>query len=520
MSSKRQRFNANEQARLVENAMFLQRDLLARLIDPKRDIDAECGYPPEVTREQFRALYKRGDIAARIVDIYPEESWKHDPEVIETEDGDDSPWEKAWKELVTQHNIYGTLLAADKLSGVGRFGILLIGIDDGKPLSEPVDGVDERNPQSRSSAQRKIIYLRTFDETEVDIADYEKDVTSPRYSQPTRYNIRIQDVRNGQPADPTTLVGVHWTRVIHIADTWFQPSSSLVFAEPRMQVVFNRVYDTRKLLGGSAEMFWKGGFPGLSLELNPDIKQAGLPVTLDKEGMRKQVEAYQNSLQRYLLLTGVTARTLNPQVADPDKHFEIAVKAICIAIGCPYRVFMGTEESRLAGAQDSEAWNERVNTRQDKYVKPKVILPFVRRLIQMGVLQATKSGKDPLVTFPPLADQGPKEKAEVGEKLTNALSKYVASAVYQLIPFKEYCLHILGMDSEVSEALDKAATSQDDLAGMLREANLPPDDEDDEPASSAGNGTRSGRNGPAARSGGAGRGDGRAAATRTREGPG
>src|SRR5690554_4065326 len=223
MSSKRQRFNANEQARLVENAMFLQRDLLARLIDPKRDIDAECGYPPEVTREQFRALYKRGDIAARIVDIYPEESWKHDPEVIETEDGEDSPWEKAWKELVTQHNIYGTLLAADKLSGVGRFGILLIGIDDGKPLSEPVDGVDERNPQSRSSAQRKIIYLRTFDETEVDIAEYEKDMTSPRYSQPTRYNIRIQDVRNGQPADPTTLVGVHWTRVIHIADTWFQP---------------------------------------------------------------------------------------------------------------------------------------------------------------------------------------------------------------------------------------------------------------------------------------------------------
>jgi len=84
---------------LVENASLMRSTLLSKLIDTRRDIDDECGYPKELTTEQYKLMYDREGVAARTVRILPEESWAQDPEIYETEDPQQTPWEEAWKEL-------------------------------------------------------------------------------------------------------------------------------------------------------------------------------------------------------------------------------------------------------------------------------------------------------------------------------------------------------------------------------------------------------------------------------------
>ena len=44
---------------MAVNASVMRSTLLTKLIDPRRDIDDECGYPKEITTEQYRLMYDR-----------------------------------------------------------------------------------------------------------------------------------------------------------------------------------------------------------------------------------------------------------------------------------------------------------------------------------------------------------------------------------------------------------------------------------------------------------------------------
>lgn len=462
-------------AELVRNEIMTRTALLRKLIDPKRDIDKECGYPSALTIDDYRTIYDREGIGTRVVDIFPEESWKTDPEVLEKADGEFTPWEQQWKDLEEEFNLYHEMLRADCISGIGTFGILLIGIDDGKALSEPADGVEEvenvlpdmgdtekaKKQGTPEKPTRRLIYVRPFDESVVKIKQYETDTTKPRYGQPTLYTITMADdsvqvKSQGVSAPDSKAMDVHWTRVIHLADN---RKNSLVFGVPRLQDVFNRTYDLRKLCGGSGEMFWKGGFPGLSFEMPPGAMGIAAMTEDDKKGLRKEIENYMNGLQRYLALANMQTKSLAPQVADPTAHFEMFIKAICISKGIPYRIFMGSEEAQLAGDQDKKEWNDRLKRRQQKYIAPRILRPFLRRLMNMGVL--TRLEKI-IITWQDLNSPSDKDKAENGLKRTQAMAAYVSGQVDTLCPPLEYFTHVLSYDTETAEAiLEQANLDQD-----------------------------------------------------------
>ncbi len=136
---------ANQMAQnLGGDASMARGDLLRFLMDGIRDINAECGFPDWLTPDHYRAMYDRDGVFRRIIHNEPEACWVFDPEVYEDEDNDhDTPFEAAWKNLVKKANIYYHLCRIDVLSGIGQYGILLIGINDKKDLREPVDGVEE-----------------------------------------------------------------------------------------------------------------------------------------------------------------------------------------------------------------------------------------------------------------------------------------------------------------------------------------------------------------------------------------
>lgn len=425
---------------------MLRTGFLKFLLDGPRDIDAECGYPVWLTPDHFKLMYDREGVAKRVVDCEPEESWAMDPDLYEDEDEDtDTEFEKAWKNLLEQEDIWYYLQRIDVLSGIGQYGIILIGIDDGKDLNAPVEGIGE-DGEVTGQNDYSLLYLRPFSEEVVFVKTRETRVDNPRYGLPTAYTIQFRDFPNwGIQAGEMVSREVHWTRVVHVADN---RKMSEVYGIPRMQPVYNRLYDLRKIYSSSGEAFWKGAFPGLAFEVNPEVNQIG--VDFDKDSMRKEFDAYQNGLQRYLAVQGVTTKTLEPNIEDPSSTAKCHLQAIAIAKGIPYRVLFGSEEAKLAGEQDSLAWNKRLRRRQTKYLTPKLIRPFIDRLIAFGILPEPASYT---IDWPDLNSSTDTEKANVTLVRTQACQAYVQGGVSQLIPPREFLTKELGYNTEEADAI-------------------------------------------------------------------
>jgi hypothetical protein len=217
-------------------------------------------------------------------------------------------------------------------------------------------------------------------------------------------------------------------------------------------------------------MFWKGAFFGLSFETHPSL---GGDVDVDPESLKDMIEDYQNGLQRWLALTGMSAKTLAPQVVDPTPHIERQIEAICIKLGVPKRVFMGSERGELASTQDDKAWNDRLRERQTNYLTPRVIVPFVDRLILLGVLPKPNGYS---VWWPDITSQSDTEKANVALKMTQALAQYAGTPdVSFVIPELYYLTRILKLDeNEVVTMLEEGLKKK---AEMMSSGEIPSADE-------------------------------------------
>lgn len=518
--------------------MMLRSQMLSKLLDGKKDINGECGYPENPSIDNYRMLYEREGTASRVVAVLPEESWAVEPEVYEVEDEENTDFEIAWKALADSQSILHYLERVDILSGIGHYGILLLGIDDGKPLDQSVAGVgpdgktvkkpDAPKPLKQKPAPsttepptepvtnetmvltpsptqeddtaeiinpedmvpeggHKLTYIRAFPEYQATIARYDTDQTSVRFGQPIEYNVKFHDPNNmsASPsgASPVTDMKVHWHRVIHVADN---RESSEVWGRPRLRNTYNRCFDIRKIMSGSGEMFWKGAFPGLSFEVTPEA--AGMGVELDPVEMKEQFEKYSNGLQRYLALVGVSAKSLAPQIASPKDHLEAELQQIALTIGMPLRKFLGSEAAHLASTQDSEDWNKKLRRRQTRYLTPMVIRPFVDRLIAFGCLPIPSGegidGDEELtpggyhVDWPDLSAPSDDQVAGTAQKFTAAITQYVSGGCATLIPPLEFLTMILHFTTEEAQSIIDAAgdtiDSLTDAEDPLNPAYVPP----------------------------------------------
>tara|TARA_R110002020_G_scaffold376130_3_gene587287 strand:+ start:12025 stop:13527 length:1503 start_codon:yes stop_codon:yes gene_type:complete len=437
-----------ESTLLIDNSVQSRSHFMEKLLDPRRDINDDCGYPDDPTIDDFLELYDREGIAERSVDILPAESWKSTPSVYENDDTDDeTEFELAFKNLLRYeddsyspeeecHPLWDYLERADKISGIGRYGVIFLGFTDGLLLSEEV----------QPKEKMELAYLRVFHEADASIASMEENQDSPRFGMPTSYNLGV----GTSTSDGTkTAVKVHWTRVIHIADNL---KSNEVFAVSRMRSNFNRLMDIRKLAGGSAEMYWRGAFPGLTFSPNPNIDIE--TVSIDTSALRDSVEQYQNSLQRYLYAEGLETKALSPTVVDPSPQVRIQLEALCVQLGCPLRIFLGSERGELASSQDSDSWESRLKKRRSKYIAPRIIAKVVNRLIKYGALPTPTNG---FKIKWENTNQLPEEvQAKITEARIKAIAAYIQSDADNLIAPEDLLVRFLGFSKDESAEIIKA----------------------------------------------------------------
>lgn len=147
------------QMTLLSNAQTdFQRTFMQQLVDPRRSVEDECGFPPldqNVDVNLLRILFDRNGIANRAVKVWPEECFEVQPKIYEKKNAK-TPTEfekavddlggtlthegKSWHKNEEGSVVNEMLKRVDILSGIGKFGILLMGFNDGRNLQEPVAG--------------------------------------------------------------------------------------------------------------------------------------------------------------------------------------------------------------------------------------------------------------------------------------------------------------------------------------------------------------------------------------------
>ncbi len=530
---------------LVDNALFSRSQLIEKYFDPRRDLDAECGYlkTHDLTADLYRELYDRDPIFARANDILPIQAFKVEPDLYEDEDEEAEPtdFELAFKQLGKSirsggvgeswyeddecHPLWHYVLTLDKLRRVGRYGVMLLGFDDKKPLDKPVDGAikdggyfagqqyyitfndtdpmvakngkppvngkangkpslyegnktpeekkaeaaEADKPEREIQTKRKLLYVRVYDESQAKVTAWESNRQHPRYGRPTMYQLTINDPKNNLEGagQPQATVYVHWSRIHHVPSNGFSASSSEIIGNPRGLVTYNRIADLRKVYGADAEGYFRGAFMGISIETHPNSD-----AKMNFRSMKPQLERWGNTFQRVIGLDGATAKSIAPQVSDPTQHIDIQIGAICIVIGCPVRIFMGSERGELASSQDEVAWNEYLQQYRYKEVTPRLIVPLIDHLITVGVLPQPKKFS---VYWPELDTMRPNEKADKFVKRMQGLTAYISGGGDTLIPPMDMLTREMEFTTEeAEEILANAVDHLGEAAGEDSEGPIVP----------------------------------------------
>jgi len=375
-------------------------------------------------------------------------SWRLSPE-LKDEGGGETPFEKAWADLLDRVKVLQYLARADKLAGIGQYSVLFLGFGDGLNFDLPV----------RTGQDMQLLYLFPYIQKAAGINSWVLDTTDPRYGLPLAYKI---DMQNAQRAGLVNKI-VHHSRVLHISEGLLDDD---VYGLPKLEPVLNRLQDLEMLSGGSAEMFWRGAFPGISFELDAEADAQTLPV----DDIKDEIESYIHGLKRYLRLQGITAHQLNPNIASPEQHISAQLKLISGSTGIPLRILIGSERGELASTQDQKNWLGRVDDRRRNHCEPMILRPFIDRMIEVGVLPEPKEGTYS-VDWPELFEPGEGDAATVAKTKTEALAVYSnASGADMLIPPSIFFKLFLGLTPDQIQEIEEA----------VAEYELEQEDEDEE----------------------------------------
>lgn len=357
---------------LVSRALLASR--MGWMFQGERRIQEVLGYKAALCYADYKAWYERGDIAQRLVKAYPEATWSHPPTIQEDDAGEaDTPFEVAWQDLSLRLGLFAKLERADILANLGQYSVLLIGLRGQSDLHAPAQRV-------RSADD--VLYLTPYSEEFADIAAFDVDPGSPTFGQPSTYTLNFARAiqASGRLSMPTPRGTVHASRVLHVAEDLLDDE---VYGLPRLMAVMNKLDDLLKVVGGSAEMFWRDAKRRIALELREGYRLEAA----EEDTMSDEVAEYMHGLKDFIRVKGVDVENLSGLVASPKDHFDILLNVIAGATGIPKLLLMGSEAGELSASTEAQkAWLRRVNRRQQQYAEARMLRPLIDRLIALGAL--------------------------------------------------------------------------------------------------------------------------------------
>lgn len=381
----------------------------------ERDLWDVFGYSKSITPTHLYVKYRRQNIAKTIVECPADALWTRPPVVT----GGDA-FNNAWKQLLSTHNVWDTLLRTDYTTGFGRFGIVLIGLDDGRPLDTPA-GFKKGEVINPS----RILYLQPYSELGVSIQEYDTDPGSRRYGKPKFYQIQPSQTEFGTQGSSTvptlTALRVHHSRIIHVTDSVIEDTT---FGIPRLEPVYNDLVDLLKVAGGTAETYWLTANRGMQINVDPSMNLS----SSDLEDLTDEIDEYFHNLRRFIRTRGIDVKELGSKVPSSKDAIETIMNLISATVRIPKRILFGSEVGSLASEQDRANWAERVQERRTKFGEPRVIAPMISALSNLGFLPESEGLKydwpDAFVLAPLERAQTSAQKARSAANLSKVIETH------------------------------------------------------------------------------------------------
>lgn len=397
------------------------------------------GYLDAPSFGDYKRLYRRGDIANRIVKAYPEAIWSSPPEIKDNENEELSAFDKAFMDLSERLDLFDVFQNIDITLGMSRYVVLFFG----------TAGVRNegayRTPLSRIRSVDDILYLRVLDEEQAKVDTLDNNPTSVRFGKPETYKVRISSDETAV-AKSFREVAIHHSRTLHITEGLL---SGLIYGAPRLESVINRLYDLDKVAGSSAETFWLNSRGGMHINA-----ESGAVIENEKE-LKDNLEQFTENLDRWIKTKGMNINTLSFPIASPKDNGELSLKLISGATGIPVRILTGSERGELASSQDENAWSLRVDERRRAFCEKKIVKAFADRLIGLGAM-APQGGKYS-VNWPELVSLNERDKAQVAQIKADAIAKYLAAGGDYLVDAQQF-VESLGYaynEGEINKVLDE-----------------------------------------------------------------
>jgi len=448
----------------IRQVVTILRDRLASILgfthEGNRDLYITFGWPKQLLVEQLFAMYYRNGLANRIIKAFPAGTWR-DPPLIRDDAGssadeetdDFSTFVKSYEDCFKKHNIMTYLERADRVSGTGRFGLLLLGFRDGLELDQPM-----------SEGNFPLLYVSVYSDPNVTINQWETNAQDPRYGKPLYYTLQTGNpvVGGGQSPSGQRSFRCHWSRVIHIAEYLDEDE---VYGLPRLVPVFNLLQDLEKLLGAGAETYWFNARGGMVWSADKDANFSDAEIAR----MELQADEFGNQLKRITALQGVTPTMLQSSISDPGPLLEKQLDVIAGATGIPKRILIGSERGELSSDQDENNWAQRLEERRINYATPFILKPVISKLILTGNIIQPEGQWE--VQWPG-DGLGPQKAAEIGQIRSNTLRNYVTSPGADIVvPEPEFRKEFLGLDPK-SEYTEEEEEELDEDA-LLEEPEVP-----------------------------------------------
>lgn len=417
-----------------------------------RDMECALGYQERLNYADFLHRYKRGGIAKRLVEAFPDATWTVGPSLVEDPAPDvETEFETDVAGLVDRLNVWSRFRRADVLSGIGEYSVMLIGVEGEEALDQPM-------PQL--SGPDSVLYLQPVPQDRAEIDAYVTDASDARFGLPEFYQLTLgnsQSSVGSRSSNTLTAKRVHWSRVIHFADDLVEDD---VYGTPKLRPTWNYLDDITKVVGGGSEAAWKRAQPWLQLDMDPETEMDDD----DEDAMDEEVDELLHGLRSVFRTRGVKANLLAAAVSSFKGNLDAIMMLVSATARVPLRLLTGSERGELASTEDRNSWSENVSARRGG-TSNDVVRDFIDRLIEHDGVSTPASYT---IVWPEIDELNEEEKADVTKTLADANKSQFDSEGRIIVLAEEMRDKILGLAPMEEVASDEIGGAVEELRAAKR----------------------------------------------------
>jgi len=318
--------------------------------DTMHNIFNDFGYPEDLDFSNYWNMYRRFGIAKNIIELSPDACWMDAPTVEGSE-----KFNSDLAELVKSQNLWVRMKGLDNRQRVGRYAGMFMRVRDGLAPNEPIE-------EGSLTGLGSLVQMIPLYESQIEVVDTNDNVMDDDFDQPTMY--QFVGSAEGSRSETGASFQIHPSRLV-IASEGADDGS--IYGIPALEGCYNSLMDLRKIMGAGGEGFYKNASKDVIFELDKDANAAMLGPLLSQ--FQDEYDDWAaNRMRRSLMAPGMSAKTLDANLANPKEFFFNSLYDIAACTKIAATIIIGQQTGRLASSEDSKSFMLMMKSRQENFL--------------------------------------------------------------------------------------------------------------------------------------------------------